>query len=485
MRKFVVRCLLLCFVCSFVFTPTLVQAVAKTSTWVFYPQSVRGNVYGNYTYGDNLFKAQNKVFAVDNTNHLKATANGERWEEIGEIDSSYERVLTNGKQIIAQNWRNKAIVSDDGKSWEPCGVQDSLYRINSEDIFVTYPSWEFQYSNDGRDWHTVNLHDTALETDENFWFKNKGKKDYSEFKTVLKLQDKYYMFTDEGASIVSADMQNWSINTPKLDWINERGRFTIETNGTCIIYQSDNQIRISMDGTNWTKTTASIDVQWDGNQFVDVINNQKTSQIRTSKDGLVWKTLKEIEDGYDYYGCNIIVSEFQSIVELRSGSQRLLHDYLVKDGMCLDLGEKPWAYSESASYKLGDKNMIIYRDFSTLVQYNTANVKINNKELNTIQSPIIDNGRTLVPLRTIFEELGLTVAWDGKTQTVTGTKAGQTITLQIGNPKATVNGKEVTLDVSAKIVNSTTLVPARFIAESLGCDVQWDSASNTVNITSN
>ncbi|MBC7765061.1 MAG: hypothetical protein H7Y41_01145 [Hyphomonadaceae bacterium] len=492
MKKFVVRCLLLSFVCSFILTPTLVQAVVKTSTVVFYPQSVREFAYMDNA-SDSIFMFQNKVIAVDYRNNLKATTDGETWDKIGKTETGFNRVYSNGKQIVAQNGYNKSMVSDDGKTWEPCGVKQGLFRIESQDIFVTYANWEFQYSNDGRQWHTVNLHNSAIETDENFTSENKGKKSYAEFKTIFKLNGRYYMFTDKGASIVSNDMQNWSVNSPKLDWVDEYAEFNITLNGTCIIYRSWQQVRISMDGTNWKKIAASGGVEWDGEKFIDVLEKENKMYIQISNDGLTWKILKEIELKHDYYNsANIIVSEGQSIIQIVGQSmiesnrvdRNENHNFLVKDDICEYLGEMPWAIPGSAFFKLDNQNIIIYRDFSTLVQYNTANVKINNKELNTAQSPIIYKGRTLVPLRTIFEELGLTVAWDGKTQTVTGTKEGKTITLQIGNPKATVNGKEVTLDVSAKIINSRTLVPARFIAESLGCDVQWDSASNTVNITS-
>lgn len=98
--------------------------------------------------------------------------------------------------------------------------------------------------------------------------------------------------------------------------------------------------------------------------------------------------------------------------------------------------------------------------------------------------PIIDNSRTLVPLRGIFEALGAQVAWNGETSTVTATKGDTAVVLQIGNPVATVSGKEVTLDVPAKIVEGRTLVPVRFVSESLGCKVDWIGESRTVVITS-
>jgi len=114
----------------------------------------------------------------------------------------------------------------------------------------------------------------------------------------------------------------------------------------------------------------------------------------------------------------------------------------------------------------------------------TINVTIDSVAQSYDVMPIIENGRTLVPMRGIFEALGAEVAWDDATKTVTGTKADTKITLQIGNTAANVNDKEVTLDVPAKILDGRTLVPVRFISESLGCEVNWDDATKTVIINS-
>ncbi len=99
------------------------------------------------------------------------------------------------------------------------------------------------------------------------------------------------------------------------------------------------------------------------------------------------------------------------------------------------------------------------------------------------QMPVMVNDRVLVPMRGIFEALGATIAWEEATETVTGTLGSTTVTLKIGDTKATVNGSTVTLDVPAQLVNDRTLVPVRFISESLGAEVEWVESSQTVVIT--
>lgn len=100
--------------------------------------------------------------------------------------------------------------------------------------------------------------------------------------------------------------------------------------------------------------------------------------------------------------------------------------------------------------------------------------------------PQIINGRTMVPMRKIFETLGATVEWDGENRIVTGTKEDTEIKLQIGSNIATktVSGetKNIELDVTPTIVDGRTLVPVRFIAESLDKTVGWDSDNRTVVI---
>ncbi len=99
------------------------------------------------------------------------------------------------------------------------------------------------------------------------------------------------------------------------------------------------------------------------------------------------------------------------------------------------------------------------------------------------QSPIIESGRTLVPMRAIFEAFGATVSYEPLGKVVSGVLGEKIVTLTIGSEKAVVNGKEIILDVPAKIVNGRTLVPLRFVGESLEAKVDWINETRTVVIT--
>ena len=110
-------------------------------------------------------------------------------------------------------------------------------------------------------------------------------------------------------------------------------------------------------------------------------------------------------------------------------------------------------------------------------------VFVNEKKLTFDQPPIIENGRTLVPFRSIFEALGAEVDWNQTSQTVTAVRGSVTITLRIGDDVLVKNGQEIKLDVPAKIVGGRTLVPIRAVAESLGAEVGWDQNTRIISIS--
>lgn len=121
---------------------------------------------------------------------------------------------------------------------------------------------------------------------------------------------------------------------------------------------------------------------------------------------------------------------------------------------------------------------------STTVASSDIRVILNGQQLSFDVAPIIIDGRTLVPMRVIFEALGADIEWNQNTREVTGVRGNTTVRLQIDNAVATVNGNNVTLDVPARLIDGRTLVPLRFVGESLDADVQWNGATRTVTIDS-
>ncbi|MBR2476858.1 MAG: N-acetylmuramoyl-L-alanine amidase [Clostridia bacterium] len=97
--------------------------------------------------------------------------------------------------------------------------------------------------------------------------------------------------------------------------------------------------------------------------------------------------------------------------------------------------------------------------------------------------PVIEDGRTLVPVRAISESgMGAKVSWNGKLRQVKVTKGDLEILLTIGEKKVLVNGKATELDVPAKLINDRTMVPVRFISETFEYKVDWDNDKRRVII---
>ncbi len=114
-------------------------------------------------------------------------------------------------------------------------------------------------------------------------------------------------------------------------------------------------------------------------------------------------------------------------------------------------------------------------------------VIINDSKIEFDVNPFIENSRTLVPMRKIFESLGCTVDYyvdeEGK-QNIIAYRADENISLVIGSDKMEVSGTEVLIDVPAKIVEDRTFVPIRAISEALNEKVNWDGENYKVIINS-
>ncbi|MCM3784958.1 stalk domain-containing protein [Neobacillus mesonae] len=111
-------------------------------------------------------------------------------------------------------------------------------------------------------------------------------------------------------------------------------------------------------------------------------------------------------------------------------------------------------------------------------------VYLDGEKLTFSTNPIIKNGSTLVPMRLIFEKQGAKVSWNNTTKTVTATKGSTTIKYTIGQKQATVNNSAFTLNAPGEILKGSTMVPLRFVSESLGNSVGWFNKSKTVTISS-
>lgn len=111
-------------------------------------------------------------------------------------------------------------------------------------------------------------------------------------------------------------------------------------------------------------------------------------------------------------------------------------------------------------------------------------VFVNGQGITFDTKPYVDSqNRTMVPIRFISQELGYSVDWNGTAKEVTIQGEGVKIKLRIGKNVALVNGQERAMDTVAALVQGRTMIPLRFVAENMGALVHYDAATKTVHIT--
>ncbi len=113
---------------------------------------------------------------------------------------------------------------------------------------------------------------------------------------------------------------------------------------------------------------------------------------------------------------------------------------------------------------------------------------VNDKEQLIDVPPQIIEGRTYLPIRWIAEPLGAQVNWDSDEKKVTILFNEIKIELWIGKNIARVNGNYKLIDpdnpkVVPLIISGRTMLPVRFVAENLGCKVEWNPIYQSITIT--
>lgn len=107
---------------------------------------------------------------------------------------------------------------------------------------------------------------------------------------------------------------------------------------------------------------------------------------------------------------------------------------------------------------------------------------VNGDTVQSNVSPVLVDNRTLVPARAVFEKLGASVDWSAEQQKVYVALSNYKVELKLEDTTAYVNGNPVTMDVPAKLINDSTMIPARFVAEQLNMNVSWNQNDSTVII---
>lgn len=160
--------------------------------------------------------------------------------------------------------------------------------------------------------------------------------------------------------------------------------------------------------------------------------------------------------------------------------------YVSKDGYYWDCRTE-WGDTANSYYDViwtGEKFVILGRD--SILSFSPNDIiklSVNGRFIPMDSAPIIENDRTLVPARAVFEALQAQVFWEDKTNTAVIRTDFSEIRLQADSSTAVVNGAAVPMDVSVCLVSDRIYLPVRFLAEQLGGNVQWAEAENTIYIS--
>ncbi|HJV45659.1 MAG TPA: copper amine oxidase N-terminal domain-containing protein [Bacillota bacterium] len=156
------------------------------------------------------------------------------------------------------------------------------------------------------------------------------------------------------------------------------------------------------------------------------------------------------------------------------------------DSITLDENTSPYDFLDSLN-----KDGILYKNISEKMKdmswmrlqvgSNEALVKGGKTELDA--APIVENGSTLVPARFIAEGLNADVQWNPDDQSVTITDQGKQIVLYVGQDTAYVNGEPVTLSTPATVNEDRLYVPLRFTSEQLNATINYNNKNQTITIT--
>ena len=265
----------------------------------------------------------------------------------------------------------------------------------------------------------------------------------------------------------------------------------------------DNTIYVSDDAVNWTVDESLTEIPLSN----ETGNSLLFSGVYDAKDCRYNRSLDQIAQDNDLSNKSDIVFEnallpnFDIIEDIYISVERTEGSKLFKiskDGVYwisiaipevdtrsyitgwLDL--YPSLIIEANNYLLEYDINELREELNDKVGSDPVYVKLNGTYLGFETVPVIENDRTLVPMRFLFEQMGADVEWDQATRTATATMNGTTVAFSIDDTTTEVNGAAATMDVPARLINDKTMVPLRFLSEEMGYTVTWDDATRTAVI---
>jgi hypothetical protein len=273
----------------------------------------------------------------------------------------------------------------------------------------------------------------------------------------------------DGEILSSPDGKTWTSENQ-----NEAFDGVAYGNGTFVVVGSSGAVLTSPDGVSWISQSSGVTnnlagVTYSNGNFV-VVGSSGT--ILTSPDGKTWAS----ETSGTTSPLNAVCYNNNILVAVGNSGA------ILQETVSGQTNQSPSTGSTNQSPSTGSAPVTTPGEQLAIFTIGQTSFFLDGQSYNTDAAPFISNGRTLVPVRYLADALGATTNWDGATQKVTINKGSATIELTINGMTITTNGKASQMEAAPLLVNGRTYLPARDIAEALGYTVEWDAASQTVNI---
>ncbi|MDP4181913.1 MAG: stalk domain-containing protein [Bacillota bacterium] len=436
---------------------------SETGTkWVKVSSGTEGNL-------ESIIYTGKEYVAVGSDGVIMTASSPDKWKAItvSNYTNCFNSVVWGKDKFVAVGNSGTILVSFDGQSWI-----DPNYKFESDFVKVIWT---------GKNFVAVGTSGTIITSNDGIKWKKSNSGIYGKINSIAWSGKIYVGVGDSGEILTSTDCIKWNISNSgtysSIDRIVWNGVNFIATEG------KDGDKLISSDGKIWSRAThlkAGIVKNQYGDTmiFPDADNiNRNIPEIKNLSQ-IIW-------NGSEYIGVGALTESHVETMKnendepIRIGNSTLTS----KDGISWTneaLGSfknlKGVSWNGEVLVAVGEDGVIL----SSIPAY--IKVDIDGKLLESDTPPLIRNGRTLAPLRSIFEALGMKVDWNEATKTITAYNDKTTIQLKLGSKDAIVNGNAIKLDEPANTIRNRTLVPLRFIAENLGAKVSWDKVKKTVFI---